>query len=94
MAESGFKAEQADKASGRGTHWHGIVDSGVVHTGAHCVLHKAPLEKLQRLRDLLLEILCRLVGNTKVKVVGVEPENAIKVIFKHVCCKKYNCNCN
>lgn len=42
-------------------HRHGVVDSGVVHTGAHRVLRKAPLEQLQRLGHLLVEVLRGLI---------------------------------
>lgn len=42
-------------------HRHGVVDSRVVHTGAHRVLHEATLEQLQRLGHLLVEILRGLI---------------------------------
>lgn len=42
-------------------HRHGVVDSRVVHTRAHRVLRKAPLEQLQRLGHLLVEILRGLI---------------------------------
>lgn len=55
------------------SHRHGVVDGGVVDAGAHGELSQAALKQLQRLRHLLVEILRRLVGDAKVKVVGVEP---------------------
>lgn len=59
-------------------HRHGVVDGGVVDAGAHGELSQAAFKQLQRLRHLLVEILRRLVGNAKVKVVGVEPAGGDK----------------
>lgn len=68
-----FNVHLAGAQCGRGSpHRHGVVDSRVVHAGARRVLCKAPLEQLQRLGHLLVEILCRLIGDSKVKVVRVE----------------------
>lgn len=61
------------------TYRHCIVDCGVIDARAHGELGQAALKQLQRLRHLLVEILRRLVGDAKVKVVRVEPAGGDRV---------------
>lgn len=55
------------------THGHGVVERVVVDTGAQGGLQQTALKELQGLRHLLMEVLCRLIRDGEVQVVGVEP---------------------